>query len=189
MRRANYLLSTLRRGFTEQEIKAASGITNVQHNKGSIKDFQKIKDKTKVDLSGIVDTTKGGMDQEIPTPTTDMEKQVMQEKNEFSDEPAGGYSQKGSQELPLGDNEFVKSGQQEMMQRDTEETIRKPVVEKQPGAFSARSQQDEKVEQNKLGVAGSDEAVERNISQENVKEKARERSQTEGDSGGTSRSS
>ena len=65
----------------------------------------------------------------MPEPTTEMEKQVLRDKNAFSDKKGGGYSSKGSKELPLGENGFLKSGQQDIMpgtEKGSEETIRKP---------------------------------------------------------------
>ena len=64
-------------------------------------------------LEGIVDTTKEGIEKSERemgvSEETDMEKQVLREKTEFSDGEGGGYSSKGSQELPLGETGYLGS--------------------------------------------------------------------------------
>ena len=51
-------LTTLIKRFIYSENLSCSGITNIEHNKGSVRDYQKIKDKNKVSASNVVDTTR-----------------------------------------------------------------------------------------------------------------------------------
>lgn len=51
------LTQLIRRGI-ESEILSNTGIANVEHNKGSKKDYQRIKDKEDVSPRNVVDTTK-----------------------------------------------------------------------------------------------------------------------------------
>ena len=51
-------LTTLIKRFIDSENLSGIGISNIEHNKGSVRDYQKIKDKNKVRASNVVDTTR-----------------------------------------------------------------------------------------------------------------------------------
>ena len=118
---------------------------------------------------------------------------MLREKTEYTEGEGGGYSSKGSKELPLGETGYVESNE---VKKDSEanKRYRKPgnemEQEHKPVLSFRSSEKAESLRVNKIDSSGAvncaNEAEKASSKKENLKEKLAEEEKR---SGGTTRSS